>query len=474
MITQQPTNQTVNAGGNATLSVTVSGTGPFTYQWRKNSLILTNSGTVSGATSNTLTLTGVKPWDAGIYTVTVSNAYGNVVSFCTALRVFSPSGVVAWGYNSVGQTTVPSDLTNAVAIAGGAVHSLALKSDGTVVGWGDDNYGEINVPTDLTNAVAIAAGYRHSLALKSDGTMVGWGENDYGVTSVPTGLTNLVSIAAGWFHTLVLKSDGTVAVWGDNSYGQTNVPSGLTNVVGIAAGFYHNLALKGDGTVVAWGWNFAYGQTNVPTGLTNVVGVAGGNTQSLALKGNGTVVGWGDDVFGEINVPTGLTNAMAIAAGGVFGLALKGDGTVVGWGDNSAGETHVPSGLTNVVAIAAGQLHSLALGNLPPVITQQPTNQTVNAGGNATLSVTVSGTGPFTYQWRKNSLILTNSGSVSGATSNTLTLTGVKPWDAGIYTVTVSNTYGSVVSACVRVEGFQSIRRCGLGLQQCRPDDCSI
>ncbi len=63
------------------------------------------------------------------------------------------------GRQHFGQTNVPSGLTNAVAIAGGAVHSLALKSDGTVVAWGDNNFGQTNVPTDLTNVVAIAAGY---------------------------------------------------------------------------------------------------------------------------------------------------------------------------------------------------------------------------------------------------------------------------------------------------------------------------
>jgi len=37
-----------------------------------------------------------------------------------------------------------------------------------------------------------------------------------------------------------------------------------------------------------------------------------------------------------------------------------------------------------------------------PVITQQPTNETVLRGNTAIFSVSVSGTGPFTYQWRFN------------------------------------------------------------------------
>src|SRR6266536_5553472 len=87
--------------------------------------------------------------------------------------------VVAWGSNSFGQTNVPAELTNVIAIAGGEAYSLALKSDGTVVGWGDNSYGQTNVPADLSNVVGIAAGYAHALALTADGTVVAWGRNDY-------------------------------------------------------------------------------------------------------------------------------------------------------------------------------------------------------------------------------------------------------------------------------------------------------
>jgi hypothetical protein len=44
-----------------------------------------------------------------------------------------------------------------------------------------------------------------------------------------------------------------------------------------------------------------------------------------------------------------------------------------------------------------------------PVITQQPTNQTALNGSMAVLSVQVSGTGPFTYQWQLNGTNLPNN-----------------------------------------------------------------
>jgi alpha-tubulin suppressor-like RCC1 family protein len=451
VITQQPVNVTTNAGGNATFSVTVStnSTPPLSYQWRKNGSNLRDGGKVSGANSSTLTLTGAALSDAGIYTVVVTNVVGRAVSSYVVLRVWTPSGVVAWGYDGDGEIDVPVALTNVVAIAGGGYHSLALKGDGTVIGWGYDGDGETDVPVALTNVVAIATGRYHSLALKADGTVVGWGDDSYGETDVPSDLTNVVAIAGGGYHSLALKSDGTVVGWGDDGYGETDIPSALTNVVAIAGGGDHSLALKSDGTVVGWGYD-GDGEIDVPVALTNVVAIAGGDSHSLALKGDGTVIGWGYDGDGETDVPLDLTNVVAIATGRYHSLALKDDGTVAAWGADWYGETDVPSDLTNVVAIAGGGCHSLALGHLlstpPAITTPQPVNVTTNAGGNVTFSVTATGTSPLFYQWRKNGSNLTDSGEVSGANSSTLTLTDVNPWDAGIYSVVVSNIAGSVNS----------------------------
>src|SRR5438132_730473 len=80
----------------------------------------------------------------------------------------SSSAVVAWGYNSSGQTSVPSTLSDVTAIAAGHSHSLALNNDGIVVAWGNNFNHQITVPLELADVVAIAAGGFHSLALKAD------------------------------------------------------------------------------------------------------------------------------------------------------------------------------------------------------------------------------------------------------------------------------------------------------------------
>ena len=191
--------------------------------------------------------------------------------------------VVGWGNNDYGQTTIPSGLSNVVALAAGGYHSLVLTADGRVVGWGDNSEGQTNIPSGLSNAVALAAGDYHSLALTADGRVVGWGANWSGQTAIPSGLSNVVALAAGWKHSLALTAEGRVVVWGDNSYGQTNIPNGLSNVVALAAGVVDSLALTADGRVVGWGQG-DIAQT-IPSGLSNVVALAAEYTHCLALTG---------------------------------------------------------------------------------------------------------------------------------------------------------------------------------------------
>ncbi len=296
--------------------------------------------------------------------------------------ILSLAGARAWGDNSLGQTDLPAGLSNAVAVAAGAWHSLALRNDGTVAAWRDDSAGQCQVPPGLTNALAIAAGAYHNLAILPGGTVLAWGADYYGQTNVPPRLSNVIAISAGAWHSLALRLDGTLAAWGDNSLGETNIPAGLSNVVAIAAGGNHNLALKADGTVIAWGENTNAsgdytGQSVVPWGLTNIVSVAAGEYHSLALRRDGSVVAWGDNSQGQCNVPAALSNVVALAGGGAHTLALTADGQVAAWGANWSGQCTLPPNLSRVVAVAAGELHSLALvaGCQPPLRLLNPTHQ---------------------------------------------------------------------------------------------------
>jgi alpha-tubulin suppressor-like RCC1 family protein len=363
--------------------------------------------------------------------------------FCAAILLFllatipaqAANTVIAWGANDLGQSTVPAVVSNITAVAGGTAHSLAIKSPTTVIGWGDNSHGETAARSNLVNAVAIAAGSGFSLALQSNGVVVGWGSQ----STVPAGLTNVAAISASLSNVMALTRDGNVVSWGI----VPAAPANVTNVVAIAAGNSHSLALKGDGTVVAWG-DGTLGKTNVPVGLTNVVALSAGQYHSIALKSDGTLVAWGDNTWGQGSVPSGLSNVVAISAGAFHNLALKRDGTVAVWGDNTFLQTNVPTGLSNIVGIAAGRYHNLViLGNGLPVITVQPVSQYDPASGNASFSVLAEGLAPLNYQWQRDGT------NIAGATNSLFALSSLATTDAGVYSVTVSNSVGTVKSVNV-------------------------
>ena len=76
-----------------------------------------------------------------------------------------------------------------------------------------------------------------------------------------------------------------------------------------------------------------------------------------------------------------------------------------------------------------------------PVITQQPVNLAVTAGGTGTFSVSAVSTLPLSYQWRRD------GADIAGATAAQYTITGMKAADAGSFSVRVSTSAGSVVSS---------------------------
>jgi hypothetical protein len=289
--------------------------------------------------------------------------------------------VVAASQVQAATSDLPTGLTNAIALAGGDEHGLALKSDDSLVAWGDNRYGQGVVPTGISNVAAIAAGAYHNLVLKTDGALVAWGDNSAGQGVVPTGLTDVVAIAAGGYHNLALKADSTVVAWGSNDGGQSSVPTGLTGVIAIAAGADHSLALKADGTLVAWG-NNSYGQLNIPAGLVNVTAIVAGQYHSMALRMDGTVVAWGRNDFGQTAVPSDLGHVTAIAANYYHSLALRADGVVVTWGGNNNEQRNLPANAGGVVAIAAGGQHTLliqASDTTPPTTEISSTDAEANS-----------------------------------------------------------------------------------------------
>jgi hypothetical protein len=79
--------------------------------------------------------------------------------------------------------------------------------------------------------------------------------------------------------------------------------------------------------------------------------------------------------------------------------------------------------------------------NAGPAITVQPVARTVRVGTGTSFSVSVTGTAPFTYQWKRAGV------NIVGATSSTYTIASAATSNAGDYSVVVSNIVGSSTSA---------------------------
>src|SRR5262249_12061752 len=82
----------------------------------------------------------------------------------------------------------------------------------------------------------------------------------------------------------------------------------------------------------------------------------------------------------------------------------------------------------------------------PPTVTTQPLSLTKAIGKTMTLIASVTGPGPFSYQWRLNGTNVLNVNDITGGRSNALTISGLEDGDAGDYSVVVSNAAGSVTT----------------------------
>jgi uncharacterized delta-60 repeat protein len=83
----------------------------------------------------------------------------------------------------------------------------------------------------------------------------------------------------------------------------------------------------------------------------------------------------------------------------------------------------------------------------PPSILTQPQNQLALPGGTAKFTVTASGAVPLSYRWRFNGGNLSDGGRISGAMTSALVISNAQAADAGAYSVTVSNAFGSANSS---------------------------
>ncbi len=449
-VVTQPQNFTGCDTAPLTLLVNATGTASagFSYAWTRNGMPL------AGQTSQTLFVERPTPLDNGLYTCIVRNGLNPAlfeqsapasVSVSTSLSL-----ATAWGQSLAGETTIPTPPPGAHydAFAAGALHSLALRSDGVVIGFGANISGQISVPPLPMGVTytAVAAGDRFSLALRSNGTIAAFGDNAAGqlnVPALPMGVT-YTAIAAGFSHALALRSDGVIAAWGDNGFGQLNVPAppGGMSYTALAAGWLHSLALRSDGVIVAWG-NNGFGQLAVPPlpPTRSYLSISAGAAHGAAVRSDGRLVAWGLNDVGQSSPPMPSMGAVftRVACGAFHTIGLLSDGGATAFGESADGQTFVPQLApgTRYSAIGSGPTadHSFAARR---VIVSTPPDRAAVQGSSTTFPVSTPGIPGVTYRWRRNGADLANgptgSGSfISGATTTTLSLSSIQPSDMAAY-----------------------------------------
>jgi pectate lyase len=201
---------------------------------------------------------------------------------------------------------------------------------------------------------------------------------------------------------------------------------------------------------------------NTPTlSMANVQSTAAGSYALSVTNGAGSITS-NSAVLTVITPPTiiaqptsltvnaGTTATFSVVASGSapFSYHWQKNGTDIA-GANAASLSIVNAQDGNagtyvaVVANAAGTATSdgavLTVITAPSIVTQ-PASQTAVVGSNVTFTLAVSGTSPFSHQWKKNGI------DIAGANAETLSLSNVQDGDAGTYTTIVTNPAGSATS----------------------------
>ena len=398
----QPTNQMAQVGDAVTFSVLASGTPPMSYQWQFNGTNL------DAATSSTLTLFGVQPAQAGDYSVTVTNAYGSVVSSNATMTVNPPPpctgppvGLISWWR---GEGDALDFLGNNVGVTASNVMYVIGK------------VGQAFSFNGVNQFVAVP----HSASLNPTGSF---------------------SIEAWVFPTQ--DQEGMILCkWGDTGDYRNNRSYQFTLHTGRSVGFhisdyanqgvssFHAFQTTND-AVTLNAWNHVAGVYDQPSGTRRLYV----NGVKVAERTHAPVLVYG----GIAKLGIGVVFRSSTATAALF-QGLIDEPTLVGRALTDA----------EVQAIYSAQSSGKCAIPVAPFFTVQPTNQFVLAGKPVTLAAVAGGSPPFGYQWTLNGT------NLPGATTNTLYLPSASSANAGTYHLVVTN--GSAVGAVTSAPALLDVR----------------
>lgn len=410
-ITTQPAAQAACIGGNASFTVTATGTG-LTYQWRKGGV------NIAGATNATYTITGVAAGDAANYDVVISNGCGTATSNAVALSLNAATAI----------TTQP--LAQASCTGGSATFTVAATGTGTLTyQWRKAAVNIAGATSASYTIPSVAAGDAANYDVIVTGTCGSVTSNAVALTITPaTAITTQpvnqsACTGSAVNFTVTATGAGLTYQWRKGGVNIAGATSATYNIAAAAAGDAGSYDVVVTGTCGSVTSNAATLTLNaapvINTQPTAQTGCVGGNaTFTVAASGSGLTYQWrkaGVNIAGATSASYTINNLTAGDAANYDVVITTSCATTV---------------TSNAVALTV---------NPATAITTQPTAQTVCAGANASFTVAATGTG-LTYQWRKDGTAIT------GATSATYTITAATAANAGSYTVVVTGTCGNVTS----------------------------
>ncbi|MGZ5544715.1 MAG: immunoglobulin domain-containing protein, partial [Limisphaerales bacterium] len=458
IIVTPPQSKMVLLNNSWSMSVTVMGATPLSYQWYRNGAKIFDDGLVSGTTSSNLTCSISLQSQAGNYSVVASNSFGTATSTAATLTIMTPLSI-SGPPNAL--AAVGSNAVFAAVIGGSQPSTNKWLFNGSVVVTNKHysifeiatNTGILSVltlsnvqPSDVGGYSLMASNVLQSATSSVASLTVGFPPS---ITTQPQSQTVVTNGSVSF----TVASDGDAPIiyqWYHN--GTIVVDDAQTSGSQLATLSISNLSINNQGSYTVVCSN-AFGNAGSTAALLTVLqapSISDPQTLAVGVGSNATFSVLISGAVPETNqwyfngTPLSNSSHITISEQPVAAGTNQSTLTIASIQDSDAGSYWVVA--SNMVGATTSSVGTLTIG-YAPTITNQPTSQTVTNGIPFTLTVGATGSDPLSYQWYLGISSLGDGTRYTGTRTSSLTDTNPTSSDAGSYSVVVTNAFGSVTSS---------------------------